>query len=46
MAEENKLLRSASHCAESSTEKQMRANSVAKDCQRCAAWNVSKQVEA
>lgn len=41
-AGENKLLRTVPCCAESSTEIQMRANSVAKDCQHCAAWNFSR----
>lgn len=43
MVGENKLLRSIPYCAESNTEIQMRANSVAKECQHSAAWNVSTQ---
>lgn len=43
MVGENKLLRSIPHCAESNTEIQMRANSVAKGCQHYAAWNISTQ---
>jgi len=40
---ENKLLGSIPHCAESNTEIQMRANSIAKICQHCAAWSFSIQ---
>lgn len=43
MIGENKLLGSIPHCAESNTEIQMRANSIAKICQHCVAWSFSTQ---